>query len=190
MEEWKTIEGFSNYIISNTGKIKSLNYNKTGKTKELSTNKLSNGYLSILLYDDNKIKHKFLIHRLVALAFIKNPNNFNIINHKDENRSNNNIDNLEWCNHKYNANYGNRNKKLSESLINNLSRSIPVLQYSLNMELVREFPSIREAARIINNGNINAAMVNITKCCRKVCYNQFGKVCRKTAYGYIWEFKK
>lgn len=88
-----------------------------------------------------------------------------IINHKDENRSNNSVNNLEWCSHKYNLNYGNRNSKLSNSLTNNPFFSIPVLQYSKTREFLKEFPSIG------------------------VADTQFGTVKRKTAYGYIWKFK-
>ena len=67
MEEWRSIEGYSNYLISNTGKIKSLNYNKTEREKLLIPHKLSNGYLGILLFDYNKKHHNIIIHRLIAL---------------------------------------------------------------------------------------------------------------------------
>ena len=189
MKEWKEIDGFSNYMVSNTGEIKSLNYNKTGKEKVLIPHKLSNGYLGINLYDNDKKSCYLLIHRLVAQAFLPNPNGYRIINHKDENRSNNSVNNLEWCSYKYNLNYGNRNSKLSNSLTNNPFFSIPVLQYSKTREFLKEFPSIAEAARTINNGNIKAAVTNILKCCRGVADTQFGIVRRKTAYGYIWKFK-
>ena len=189
MKEWREISGFPNYMVSNTGEIKSLNYNKTGKEKVLIPHKLSNGYLGINLYDDNKRSCYLLIHRLVAQAFLPNPNGYRIINHKDENRSNNSVNNLEWCSYKYNLNYGNRNSKLSNSLTNNPFFSIPVLQYSKTREFLKEFPSIAEAARTINNGNIKAAVTNILKCCKGVADTQFGIVRRKTAYGYIWKFK-
>ena len=189
MKEWREIDGFPNYMVSNTGEIKSLNYNKTGKEKVLIPHKLSNGYLGINLYDDNKRSCYLLIHRLVAQAFLPNPNGYSIINHKDENRSNNSVNNLEWCSYKYNLNYGNRNSKLSNSLTNNPFFSIPVLQYSKTREFLKEFPSIAEAARTINNGNIKAAVTNILKCCKGVADTQFGIVRRKTAYGYIWKFK-
>lgn len=142
MKEWREIDGSPNYMVSNTGEIKSLNYNKTGKEK-------------------------------------------------DENRSNNSVNNLEWCSHKYNLNYGNRNSKLSNSLTNNPFFSIPVLQYSKTREFLKEFPSMAEAARTVNNGNIKAAVTNILKCCscNGVADTQFGTVKRKTAYGYIWKFK-
>ena len=189
MKEWREIDGFPNYMVSNTGEIKSLNYNKTGREKILIPHKLSNGYLGINLYDDNKRSCYLLIHRLVAQAFLPNPNGYSIINHKDENRSNNSVNNLEWCSYKYNLNYGNRNSKLSNSLTNNPFFSIPVLQYSKTREFLKEFPSIAEAARTINNGNIKAAVTNILKCCKGVADTQFGIVRRKTAYGYIWKFK-
>ena len=189
MKEWRDIDGFPNYMVSNTGEIKSLNYNKTGRDKILIPHKLSNGYLGINLYDNNKRSCYLLIHRLVAQAFLPNPNGYRIINHKDENRSNNSVNNLEWCSYKYNLNYGNRNSKLSNSLTNNPFFSIPVLQYSKTREFLKEFPSIAEAARTINNGNIKAAVTNILKYCRGVADTQFGIVRRKTAYGYIWKFK-
>ena len=151
MKEWREIDGFPNYMVSNTGEIKSLNYNKTGKEKVLIPHKLSNGYLGINLYDNDKKSCYLLIHRLVAQAFLPNPNGCRIINHKDENRSNNSVNNLEWCSHKYNLNYGNRNSKLSNSLTNNPFFSIPVLQYSKTREFLKEFPSIAEAARTVNN---------------------------------------
>lgn len=177
MKEWREIDGFPNYMVSNTGEIKSLNYNKTGKEKVLIPHKLSNGYLGINLYDNDKKSCYLLIHRLVAQAFLPNPNGCRIINH------------LEWCSHKYNLNYGNRNSKLSNSLTNNPFFSIPVLQYSKTREFLKEFPSIAEAARTVNNGNIKAAVTNILKCCNGVADTQFGTVKRKTAYGYIWKFK-
>lgn len=189
MKEWKEIDGFPNYMVNNTGEIKSLNYNKTGREKVLIPHKLSNGYLGINLYDNNKKSCYLLIHRLVAQAFLPNPNGYKIINHKDENRSNNFISNLEWCDYKYNLNYGNRNNKLSNSLTNNPFFSTPIFQYSKIREFLTEFPSIAEAARTVNNGNIKAAATNILKCCNGVADTQFGTVKRKTAYGYIWKFK-
>ena len=73
------------------------------------------GYLQVHLSKNGKHYAKS-IHRLVAQTFIPNPNNYSQVNHKDEKRDNNNVENLEWCNCKYNNNYGNRNKKISESI--------------------------------------------------------------------------
>lgn len=180
MKEWREIDGFPNYMVSNTGEIKSLNYNKTGKEKVLIPHKLSNGYLGINLYDNDKKSCYLLIHRLVAQAFLPNPNGCRIINHKDENRSNNSVNNLEWCSHKYNLNYGNRNSKLSEKLHNNPLISTPVIQYSIMKELIREFPSLSEAVRHLNCPNRGSAIKNILRSCNSD---------DATAYGYKWKLK-
>lgn len=112
MEEvWKTIKESSVYQISNLGNIRSISI-KLDKdrhiTKEYKILKPcynSRGYLDVTLKINKNKVHK-VIHRLVAEAFIPNPNNYEYVNHKDENKSNNNVENLEWCNHKYNCNYG------------------------------------------------------------------------------------
>ena len=114
MEEvWKDIEEYEGlYQVSNLGRVKSLNYNNTKKEKIIKT--LNNrGYLKVILCKNNECKN-FLIHRLVANAFIENPNNYNEINHIDECKTNNIVNNLEWCNRKYNINYGSGNKRRGE----------------------------------------------------------------------------
>lgn len=113
---WREIPGYEGlYQVSNTGRVRSLNYNGTRKTKVLKqiTDKL--GYKRVNLFKNNK-KKNYLVHRLVALAFIPNPNNYPIINHKDENPSNNYYKNLEWCTYEYNNNYGTKKQKISESM--------------------------------------------------------------------------
>ena len=103
MEEiWKDIKGYEGkYQISNLGKVKSL----IGNSKILKP-EIRAGYYSIQLCKNGKCTHK-RIHRLVAEAFIPNPNNLPMINHKDENKLNNNVDNLEWCDNTYNSQYPN-----------------------------------------------------------------------------------
>ena len=114
-EIWKDIKGYKGkYLISNTGKVKSLNYNNTKKSKLLKQNNI-NGYNTICLWKNSKSKC-CRVNRLVAEAFIPNPNNLPEVNHKDENKVNNSAENLEWCDSKYNCNYGNRNKKLSRPI--------------------------------------------------------------------------
>ena len=94
-EIWKKIELCEkNYYISNMGKIKSNN-------KILKTHKSTGGYLNISVWKNNKVKH-IKIHRLVAQAFIPNPENKPEVNHIDRDRTNNNVENLEWCTHKEN----------------------------------------------------------------------------------------
>lgn len=104
MEEeiWKEIEGYSNYKVSDKGRVKSLY--KNGKEKLLKPSKNKNGYLRVTLTKDHKVKHIF-IHRLVAQAFLENPDNLPQVNHKDENKENNCIENLEWCTASYNVKY-------------------------------------------------------------------------------------
>ena len=105
-ENWKDIEGYEGiYQVSDRGRVKSLNYNHTGKEKILKTRKVKERYLHVCLWKDGEYKFCF-VHRLVAQAFIPNPKNYPIINHKDENPSNNCVGNLEWCSSEYNNNYG------------------------------------------------------------------------------------
>ena len=113
-ETWKDIEGYEGlYQVSNLGKVKSLNYNKTSESKLLKLQKNSNGYTRVVLYKNRKPK-VCLVHRLVAQAFIPNPNNLPQINHKDEDKANNSVDNLEWCTYLYNNTYGTAIERATE----------------------------------------------------------------------------
>ena len=115
-EEWRDIKGYEGkYQISNLGRVKSLNYKHTKKEKILSNVPDTEGYLLVSLYKSGK-KKPFRIHKLVAIHFIPNPNNLPEINHKDEDKTNNGVSNLEWCSIEYNLNYGTRNKRISEKL--------------------------------------------------------------------------
>ena len=110
-EIWKNIEGYEGkYQVSNLGQVKSM----IGQEKVLHPKKHRNGHLQIGLHKDKKRKTMY-IHRLVAQAFIPNPDNLPCVNHKDENPSNNNVDNLEWCTQKYNCNYGTRVNRIMEA---------------------------------------------------------------------------
>lgn len=117
MEEWRDIEGYEGlYQVSNLGRVRSLNFNHTiGKVKELSLRNSKKGYKQVILYKDGKTK-SYRVHRLVAEAFIENPNNYEQINHKNEIKSDNTVNNLEWCTNEYNHNYGTRNEKVKKSL--------------------------------------------------------------------------
>ena len=164
-EIWKPIKDFENlYEISNLGRIKSLYFNKE---KILKPRLTLDNYYQIDLCKNKKIYKKY-IHRLVAEAFIPNPNNLPIINHIDENSKNNVISNLEWCDSKYNNNYGNCKNKISEA------NSIKINQYDLNGNFVKQWLGINNASRClkINKGNI-------CMCCK-------GK--RNNAGGYIWRY--
>lgn len=109
MEEvWKPIFDFPRYSISNLGRVRS-----TYSYKILKLKKCRDGYLKVCLCK-NKSKYYVFVHRLVANAFITNPNRYPIINHKDENKANNCYTNLEWCTQKYNVNYGTRIKRIKD----------------------------------------------------------------------------
>ena len=122
-EIWKTViidgEIYENYEVSNLGKIRSLNYRRSGEVKELRLSVGKGGYLQVPLCKNGK--HKiYKVHRLVAFAFIPNDDTENKIdvNHIDEDKSNNTVENLEWCTASYNNNYGTRNERVAEKLKN------------------------------------------------------------------------
>lgn len=109
MEEWKDVVGYEGlYKVSSYGRVMKV----TGR--ELAQRKDKDGYLIVTLYRD-KIRKDYKVHRLVGMAFIENPNNYPMINHKDESKDNNCVSNLEWCTVKYNNNYGSRNDKISKA---------------------------------------------------------------------------
>lgn len=169
-EIWKDIEGYEGlYKISNLGKVKSLNYHMTGKERILKPGKDNHGYLFVILYKEGKHK-TCTVHRLVAEAFIPNPDKLPCVNHKDENPLNNNLNNLEWCTHKYNINYGTAIERAIVALTNRKDMSKPVKC----LETGKIYPSTIEAQREtgIRNGNIS-------HCC-------LGN--RKTAGGYHWRY--
>ena len=171
-EIWKPIKGFEGlYEISNTGLVKSLRRevpNNGGisivKEKILKPQKEKNGYLRIGLNKRNK-KYMFLIHRLVAESFIPNVNNYAEINHKDGNKSNNNVDNLEWCSRSYNIkhSYINKlrntdiNRKNAKKMIEKNKRK--VVQKDLNGNMINIFDSIKEAGELTNIDKTNICSV-------------------------------
>lgn len=175
MEEeiWKDVVGFEGkYQVSNLGNVRSLQ-NKRGSLYILKKGKTPNGYLTVSLSKNNKIHHR-IINKLVAEAFIPNPNNFSQTNHKNEIKEDNRAENLEWCTAKYNTNYGNRNSKISKKVRKTLTtmRSRPVKC----VETGQVFIFMRCAARYINDheGTIS-----------NICNHKPGF---HTAGGYHWEY--
>ena len=166
MEEWRNIKGYEGYYqVSNLGRVKSLNYNKTGKEGIMKSHDNGYGYLEVQLSKDGKVKH-CRVNRLVAQAFLPNPDNLPEVNHKDEDKTNNCVENLEWCSKLYNINYGTGSKRSAEK------RSKSVFSVDKESGLIMWWQSANEAGRVlgINQGHI-------TMCCQ-------GKL--KSAGGHIW----
>ena len=117
-EIWKDIDGYEGlYQVSNLGRIKVLahTFKRYSSERILDFSKYDHKYISVNLYDGNKC-HIVSLHSLVAQAFIPNPDNLPMINHKDENPSNNRADNLEWCTHRHNDSYGTKPARISAKL--------------------------------------------------------------------------
>lgn len=163
-EIWKEIEGYPSYMVSNMGRVKSLNYRRSGKEGIMSPRISGNGHLKVTLRNIDGLKD-YLVHRLVAQAFIPNPNNLSELNHKDEEKTNNCIDNLEWCDRRYNVNYGNNAPKII------LSK--PIIQYSLDGYMLKVWDSISDAQKEVPKTR------KIGDCCQ-------GK--RNKAGGYVWKY--
>ena len=162
VEEWRDVTGYEGlYFISNFGRVKN--------QSELVLRQQNCGnHLCVYLYKDKRRK-KFYVHRLVAEAFIDNPNNYPIVNHKDENGLNNIVDNLEWCNYAYNTNYGTCIQRRAGAC------SKKILQYDGDGKFIRSYSGAIEAARILK---IDAS--SITKVLK-------GK--RQFAGGYFWKYE-
>lgn len=155
-EIWRDIPNYEGlYQVSSFGRIKSLHYNKTNKEQILSLRigHTRNNYIDVMLCKDGQ-HTRFKVHRLVAIVFIPNPNNYPHINHKDENPMNNHVDNLEWCTPSYNLNYGNW------ALHQRLVRGHKIAKMDLEGNIIDTYDSIREAARKNNvaDANIHAVL--------------------------------
>lgn len=155
MEKWKPIKGFDGYEVSDKGNVRS-------PWKMLTQSPNGRGYPRVCV--GGKLR---LVHRLVAEAFIDNPNGYPIINHKDEDKTNNRAENLEWCTYKYNSNYREAPIRSSEKA------RMPVIQILPNGEEIK-WESLRAVEKELgfNHSNIS-----------KVCKGYY-----KRAYGYRWKF--
>ena len=170
-EVWKDIAGYDGlYQVSNLGRVRSL---KFGKVKILKLGKVRNRYIQVGLYK-NRERKMCKVHRLVGQAFLLNPNNLPEINHRDEDKTNNRVENLEWCDRKYNNNFGTHNQRVAEKMTNGkLSKT--VLQFTLEGNFVKEWKSTRDVQR-----NLGYSQGNISSCCTGR-YN--------SANGFVWRYK-
>lgn len=184
-EIWRNIEGYNGkYQVSNMGRIKNLNYNRTKQEKILRQRKFKDGYLHVSLCKYGKVK-TCKVHRLVAIAFIPNTNNYPTVNHNNEIKTDNRVSNLCWMSYSQQQRHGtctqrrvastdwkSVGRKNAEKLTNGV-RSKQVYQYSLDGTLVGIWQSTNEAGR---NGYKQA---HVSDCC-------LGKV--KSHRGYIWSY--
>lgn len=151
IEIWKDIKDYPNYQVSNLGNVKNIKTNKM--LKPFAT---GNEYLKVALSNKSN-KKQFLIHRLVATAFIPNPNNLPEVNHiKEFEKTNNKVENLEWCDHSYNQNYGTRNERVAEKLRHTMKivRCKKVNQYDLKGNYIKTWNSVVEAQKEIGSSHI------------------------------------
>lgn len=188
-EIWKDIKGYEGlYIVSNLGNIKSLdrliicrnNHLRKIYGRVLKQFKINSGYYTIKLWTSNKFK-QILVHRLVAETFIPNPNCLPEVNHKDGNKENNCINNLEWVTKSENVQHAvnnnlTKNQKFVVSANNKKLKSKPVIQYDIDGNYIATYNSVSEICRLYNYSQ--GAISN-------VCRNE-----RSKAYGYIWKYKQ
>lgn len=189
-EVWRPVRGYEGrYLVSNFGRVRSLDFvdrfNRMYRGKDLTLTLSCYGYYVVSLCLNGNEK-QCRVNRLVAEAFIPNPNNLPFVNHKDENKINNFVwvnpdgtvdpekSNLEWCTPEYNTIYGTGRERMAKKQKNRTDLSRAVGCYTLNNELVAIYPSQMEAYRATGIWN-----VSIAACCK-------GKL--KTSGGYIWKY--
>jgi hypothetical protein len=188
MENWKAIKGYEGiYEVSDHGNVRSVDrtVNDNGGPRfvfgvNLKGERNKQGYLRFTLCEGSG-KRKFFAHQLVALNFINNPEGHKCVNHKDCDKANNRLENLEWCNHKQNSQHA-ANNGLMKGNSSRLgmtnekhAKSRPVMQISLTGELIETFPSLQEVNRVYGFHH-----ANVGACAR-------GNL--KTAYGYKWQYQ-
>lgn len=178
------INGFPNYIVYEDGTVINTTTNRVMKQREIR-----GGYMGVGLSSSGKQK-LFPIHRLVAVAFVPNPNNYPCVNHKDENKKNNNADNLEWCTQQYNINYGTANeRRLKSSMWYRKSEKAKMIGIALG----------ERSGRRVEQLTLDGKHVALYQSARKAsietginhCYLcQSAREPRRTAGGYKWKYVK
>lgn len=191
-ELWKDVKGYEGlYQVSNLGNVRSVDHEvetiRGGKPivyprkgKALTPVTRQHGYLGVMLYGKGGHPKRgfktFSVHRLVAEAFVENPNGYTEVNHLDECKTNNRADNLEWCDHKYNTNYGTTQARRAAKATNDPRRAKRVVQIDMNGNEIKTWPSLQEIKR-----QLGYAPANICRCC--TCHPHYSH-----AYGYRWRY--
>ena len=164
IEIWKDISGYEGlYQVSNFGRVARLSHG----VRKIRKFGASRGYDVVGLCKNGKI-NGFLVHRLVAQAFIPNPQNLPCINHKDENKHNNTTSNLEWCDYVYNNNYGTFKERISKT------KSYDVLQWTTDGQFVKKWRGISTASR------------ELGVCRTSIQFCLSGRY--QTAGGFVWSY--
>ena len=165
MEIWKDIQGYEGlYQVSNLGNVRSLNWRNTGEVRNLYLKPHKQGYLQVELHKDSERK-MFTVHRLVAVHFVEGFDKDKVVNHKNENKTDNRSDNLEWVSSSFNRLYSRKEENRCD---------IPIIQLSLTGEIIREWLSPRTI-----RDELGYSDWSIKECCK-------GK--RQQAYGYKWQY--
>lgn len=173
-ESWKYIPGYEGlYMVSSFGRVMSIRAASHGRDPIMKSS-IKHRYPKVHL-SKNGVYKWFSIHRLVASAFVPNPNRLPQVNHKNEITTDNRAENLEWCTAKYNSNYGTKINRFRSKVINDPKRSKAIIQLTLDGKFVAEFANSREVER-----KTGMRRSSIRFCLRGIC---------KTAYKYKWEYK-
>ena len=184
-EEWRPAVGYEDYLlVSNTGRVirkqRMVNSSHNNMRRcggyEVIPSIGKRGYYCLSLRDTHAGLSKLItVHSLVAKTFIPNPLNLLCVNHKDENKLNNNVNNLEWCTNEYNVTYGTAIERGRNTQLLNQKTGIPVIQLSMEGDFIEEYKSARDAARTL--GFRSSAITNVLK----------GR--KKSTHGYKFRYK-
>jgi len=181
-EIWRNVSGYEGlYQVSNLGNVRSLNWHGEGYTRNLYLKKHPAGYYQVELRGGECRSKMVTVHRLVAEAFLPNPLNLPCVNHKDEDKRNNQVENLEWCTYEYNNRYSRdlhperfKPKETRSKRAYTKQKHLRIVQLSLNGEPIREWANATEI-----NKHLGYSVWSISQCCRNK---------RHTAYGFRWQF--